>query len=49
MTIAAQSLKELFALYKKLAPYGLVIANETQTAERITRSSLSFRISNEKI
>jgi hypothetical protein len=48
MTLAAQSLKELFALYKKLAPYGLVIANETQTASEF-QSSLSFRMSNEKI
>ncbi len=48
MTLAAQSLKELFALYKKLAPYGLVIANETQTATEF-QSNLSFGISNEKI
>ncbi len=48
MTLAAQSLKELFALYKKLAPYGLVIANEIQTASEF-QSSLSFRMNNEKI
>lgn len=48
MTIAAQSLKELFALYKKLAPYGLVIANEVQTASEF-QSSLNFRMNDEKI
>ena len=48
MTISAQSLKELFALYKKLAPYGLVIASETQTQDEY-QVNLSFRISNEKI
>jgi hypothetical protein len=48
MTIAAPSLKELFALYKKLAPYELVIANETQTTDEY-RANLNFKITNEKI
>lgn len=48
MTIAARSLKELFALYKKLAPYELVIANETQNQDAY-QVNLNFRISNEKI
>lgn len=48
MTIAAQSLKELFALYKKLAPYELVIANEIQTQDEY-QVNLKFKISNEKI
>jgi len=48
MSIAAQSLKQLFALYKKLAPYGLAIANETQTAAEF-QVNLGFNISNEKI
>ena len=48
MTISSRSLKELFALYKKLAPYGLVIASETQTLEE-TQVNLIFKIANEKI
>lgn len=48
MTISAQSLKELFALYKKLAPYELVIANETQAMDEY-QVNLNFRIGNEKI
>jgi hypothetical protein len=48
MTISAQSLKELFALYKKLAPFGLVIASETQTPAE-NQVNLIFKIANEKI
>ncbi len=48
MTITAQSLKELFALYKELAPYELVINNETQTREEY-QVRLQFKITNEKI
>lgn len=48
MTITAQSLKELFALYKKLAPYGLVITNETQTHEEY-QVKLNFKVKNEQI
>jgi len=48
MAITAQSLKELFALYKKLAPYELVIANETQAAAEV-QVNLNFRMPDEKI
>jgi hypothetical protein len=48
MTISAQSLQELFALYKKLAPYDLVISSETQTPGDY-QVNLSFVISNEKL
>lgn len=48
MFISAQSLKELFALYKKLAPYELVIASETQTQGEYL-VNLSFKVANEKI
>ena len=48
MSIAARSLKELFELYKKLAPYELVIANETQINDEY-QASLNFRIPDEKI
>jgi hypothetical protein len=47
MTITAQSLKELFALYKKLAPYELVIAHENQTQEEY-QVNLHFNLSHEK-
>jgi hypothetical protein len=48
MTISAQSLKELFALYKKLAPYGLAISSETQSLNEY-QVNLLCKISNEKI
>jgi len=48
MTITAQSLKELSALYKKLAPYELVIVNDTQTMDEY-QTNLNFKITNEKI
>lgn len=48
MTITSRSLKELFALYKKLAPYELVITSETQIQDE-TQVSLSFNIPNEKL
>jgi hypothetical protein len=48
MSISARSLKELFALYKKLAPYDLVIASETQALGEY-QVKLLFKISNEKI
>lgn len=48
MTISAQSLKELFALYKKLAPYDLAISSETQTLDDY-QVNLLCKISNEKI
>ena len=47
MTIIAQSLKELFALYKRLVPYGLAIASETQALDEY-QVNLLFKISNEK-
>ena len=49
MSISARSLKELFALYKELAPYELVIANENQTSDDEYQANLNFKISNEKI
>jgi hypothetical protein len=48
MTISAQSLKELFALYRKLAPYDLAISSETQSQDEY-QVNLLCRISNEKI
>ncbi|MBU4268737.1 MAG: hypothetical protein KJ808_07835 [Acidobacteria bacterium] len=48
MTIAARSLQELFALYKELTPYELVIASENQTNDEY-QANLNFKISNEKI
>jgi len=48
MIITSRSLKELFALYKKLAPYELVIASETQIQDE-TQVSLNFNIPNEKL
>jgi hypothetical protein len=48
MTITSDSLKGLFALYKKLAPYGLVIANENQTQEEY-QINLYFKLNHEKI
>ncbi len=48
MTISAQSLKELFALYRKLAPYDLVLSSETQSQDEY-QVNLLCRISNEKI
>ena len=48
MVLSAQSLKELFALYKKLAPHDLVISNETQTHDEF-QVSLNFAIHDEKI
>jgi len=48
MSIGAGTLKELFALYKKLAPYELVISRETQTEGQYL-VDLSFSIPNEKL
>jgi hypothetical protein len=48
MSISAKSLKELFALYKKLAPYDLVISSETQALDEY-QVNLQFKIGNEKI
>ncbi|MCJ7523743.1 MAG: hypothetical protein MUP71_00810 [Candidatus Aminicenantes bacterium] len=49
MSVSARSLKELFALYKELAPYELVIANENQTNDDEYQANLNFKMSNEKI
>ncbi|HUU05818.1 MAG TPA: hypothetical protein VMZ49_08085 [Patescibacteria group bacterium] len=46
MTLATRSLKRLFALYKRLAHYELVIANETQTNDEY-QANLNFKITNE--
>ena len=46
--ISARSLKELFALYRKLAANELVIASETQTQEEY-RVNLSFKVPHEKL
>lgn len=48
MSIGAGTLKELFALYKKLAPYELAIVRETQTQGQYL-VDLSFKIPNEKL
>jgi hypothetical protein len=48
MLLTAQSLKELFGLYKKLAPYDLVITSETQTQDEY-QVHLNFNIHHEKI
>jgi hypothetical protein len=48
MSIDAGTLKELFALYKKLAPYELVISRETQTQGQYL-VDLSFKVPNEKL
>jgi hypothetical protein len=47
MAISSQSLKELFALYKKLAPHELVIANANQVKGEYL-VNLSFKVPNEK-
>jgi len=46
MTLSAQSLKELFGLYKKLAPYDLVITSETQAQDEY-QVILNFAIHHE--
>lgn len=48
MTISAQSLRDLFAFYKNLAPYDLAISNEVQAGDEY-HANLSFRFDNEKI
>jgi hypothetical protein len=48
MAISARSLKELFALYKKLAANELVIKNETQTQGQY-HVNLSFKVPHEKL
>jgi hypothetical protein len=48
MTVSAGSLRDLFELYKKLAPYELAISNEVQSQGEY-QVNLSFRIPNEKI
>ncbi len=48
VAISARSLKELFALYKKLAPNELVIKSETQTQGEY-RVNLSFKVPHEKL
>jgi hypothetical protein len=48
MVLSARSLRELFALYKKLAPHGLAISNETQNQDEY-QVSLSFVLHDEKI
>lgn len=48
LSIDSGTLKELFALYKKLAPYELVISRETQTQGQYL-VDLSFKVPNEKL
>ncbi|MCU0236909.1 MAG: hypothetical protein MUC72_07475 [Acidobacteria bacterium] len=48
MAISARSLRELFALYRKLAPYELVIASETQ-AQGEYLVNLSFKVPDENL
>ena len=48
MSISSRSLQELFALYKKLAPYELVISSESQTLDEY-QVNLLFNLPNEKI
>jgi len=48
MSIAARSLKDLFALYKQLAPYELAITRETQTQDEYL-VNLSFKVLDEKL
>jgi hypothetical protein len=48
MAISTPSLKELFGLYKKLAPFDLVIANETQAGGEY-QVNLNFKLDHEKI
>lgn len=48
MSISSRSLQELFALYKKLAPYDLVIASESQAQDEY-QVNLLFNLPNEKI
>jgi len=48
MVLSARSLKELFGLYKKLAPHDLVITSETQTQDEY-QVNLNFAIHDEKI
>ncbi len=47
MTVSAQSLRDLFAFYKNLAPYDLAISNEVQSGDEY-HSNLSFRFDHEK-
>ena len=48
MSISSRSLQELFALYKKLAPYDLVISSESQSQDEY-QVNLLFNLNNEKI
>ncbi|MCU0276223.1 MAG: hypothetical protein MUF02_05110 [Acidobacteria bacterium] len=48
MTVSAQTLNDLFSLYRELVPYNLTISNETQ-AQGAYQVNLSFLISNEKL
>jgi hypothetical protein len=48
MSIDTSTLKEMFALYKKLAPYELVISREIQTQGQYL-VDLSFKAPNEKL
>jgi hypothetical protein len=48
MSIAARSLKDLFALYKQLAPHELVITRETQSQDEYL-VNLSFKVLNETL
>lgn len=47
LSITARTLPELFALYKKLAPFELAIASETQTQDEYL-VNLSFRLPDEE-
>ncbi len=47
MTVSAQSLRDLFAFYKELAPYDLAVSNELQAGDEY-HASLSFRFDHEK-
>lgn len=48
MTIRAESLRELFALYKQLAPHDLLIGNEVQSQGEY-QVNLSFAINDETL
>jgi len=48
MTITARSLQELFALYKRLAPYELAISSESQVGDEY-QVNMSLKVPNEKI
>ncbi len=48
MTVSAQSLRDLFALYKNLAAYDLVISNESQAQDEYL-VNLSIRFDHEKM